>query len=151
MPKKKPKLDESIRDKNKEVLISDLGHWIYIPSTPVDSANAIDLSNKAGFTYTIYNKIYDRSYIGCKYLYLKRGKKLKDSKLRTYTGSCIELNKDIEVQGINNFIFTILHFHNTKLEVKYHEAKLIMEGNAIFSDKYYNQFLFLRMRNRKYK
>ena len=85
----------------------DLGHWVL-------SENLEWNPEAFGFVYLIINKSDKRKYIGSKQMVKKvtkkplKGKKNKrhstaESDWKTYTGSCRELNEDIEKLGENNF------------------------------------------------
>lgn len=67
----------------------------------------------------------------------------------TYCGSCIELQEDIKKLGKENFVFEILQWCGSKLELNYAEVKHIVDANAIFDKNYYNQYLGCRLRNKK--
>lgn len=133
----------------------DLGHWTVLPNhsaeIPIDAI---------GFVYIILNKSNNKKYIGKKLLQNKKKRKplkgrvnsrryVVESTWKTYTGSSPILNEDIETLGKDNFNFYIVSFHPSKLLLAYHESKLIIDNNAIFSDEYYNEVLNLRIRNRK--
>jgi hypothetical protein len=93
-----------------------------------------------GFVYLITNLTNQRKYIGKKLakfsrtkyktVTLKNGTKKKkkikskiDSDWMEYYGSSIELHKDIELLGKENFSREILHFCKTKGTTSYLEAK----------------------------
>jgi len=93
-----------------------------------------------GFVYLITNLTNQRKYIGKKLakfsrtkyktVTLKNGTKKKkkikskiDSDWMEYYGSSIELNKDVELLGKENFSREILHFCKTKGTTSYLEAK----------------------------
>jgi len=93
-----------------------------------------------GFVYLITNLTNQRKYIGKKLakfsrtkyktVTLKNGTKKKkkikskiDSDWMEYYGSSIELNKDVELFGKENFSREILHFCKTKGTTSYLEAK----------------------------
>ena len=90
--------------------MSDHGHWICEKFEP----------ESFGFIYLITNIKNNRKYIGKKQLQFKKSIRLKSRKNRkvsysesdwkTYTGSCRELNEDIEKYGKENFTFEILRF-----------------------------------------
>ena len=104
----------------------DLGHWIYDETTFPEKA-------VYGFIYEITNLSNQRSYIGKKQIQktIKRpplkGKKNKrhvitESDWKTYTGSCNQLNQEINLQGKGDFAFTILRMCYNKWELAYYEA-----------------------------
>lgn len=86
-----------------------------------------------GFVYLITNLLNERKYIGKKFFWSHRSKKVKNKKRRkhtikesdwkTYYGSCDELLADIEKHGKENFKREILSLHKTKGDTNYNEAK----------------------------
>ena len=125
----------------------DLGHWQYSATIPKDSY---------GFIYEIENKISKRKYIGKKQMVKKlkrpplKGKKnkrhiIQESDWKTYTGSCRELNEDIEKTGKENFAFTILIICYNKWELAYEETKLQFYKQVLLSDEYYNGIINCRI------
>jgi hypothetical protein len=126
----------------------ELGHWqCNIP--PVDGA--------IGFIYKITNLIDNRQYIGKKLQVFKTTKKAlknrtnkrrgtKESDWKTYTGSSKSLNSDIEKLGKENFKFEILHWCKNKMELSFHETKFIIDNDAVFSKKFYNEYCCCRFR-----
>jgi hypothetical protein len=124
--------------------------WIYkteiIKTLPEDCV---------GFVYLIENKASSRKYIGKKLskfskttyktVTLKNGTKKKkkikskiDSDWLDYYGSSIELNKDIESLGKENFSREILFFCKSKAECSYVEAREQFYHKVLESDDYYN-------------
>jgi hypothetical protein len=108
-----------------------------------------------GFVYLITNKINNRKYIGkklamfsktaVKTVVLKNGTKKKkkirskvDSDWKEYYGSSIELNKDIETLGKENFTREILYFCKSKAECSYIEAREQFSHKVLESDDFYN-------------
>lgn len=130
------------------------GHWNFpkeVIEIPIGSI---------GFTYIITNKTNNKRYIGKKLLESKKKRKpLKgrvnsrrytvESDWKEYTGSSPKLNADILTLGKENFQFDILEFYPSKLLLAYHETKLIIDHNALFSDDYYNEVCNIRIRCRK--
>ena len=109
-----------------------------------------------GFVYEITNNINGRKYIGMKQYSFSRKKKVKGSvrrrsfilpsKWEFYTGSCNELNDDIEKFGKENFTFKIIWNCTTRGMMKYMEAKEqfkkdvligVIDGTTV--PKYYNR------------
>lgn len=108
-----------------------------------------------GFVYEITNLTNSRKYIGkklakfsktsVKTITLKNGTKKKkkirskiDSDWQDYYGSSIELNKDIETLGKENFTREILYFCNSKALCSYIEAREQFSRRVLESDAYYN-------------
>ena len=126
----------------------DLGHWLYHENFPKESC--------FGFIYEITNLFNKRRYIGKKQIQkiIKRpplkGKKNKrhlitESDWKIYTGSCVELNQDIEKYGKKDFAFTILRLCYNKWELAYYEAELQFKLQVLLSDEYYNGIINCRI------
>jgi len=131
--------------------------WIYkteiIETLPEDCV---------GFVYLIENKASSRKYIGKKLskfskttyktVTLKNGTKKKkkikskiDSDWLDYYGSSIELNKDVESLGKENFSREILFFCKSKAECSYVEAREQFTRKVLESDDYYNMQISCRI------
>ena len=108
-----------------------------------------------GFVYLITNKASSRMYVGkklskfSKTTYkmvkqkngIKKRKKIRskiDSDWMEYYGSSIELNKDVESLGKDNFLREILFFCKSKAECSYIEAREQYSRKVLESDDYYN-------------
>ena len=115
-----------------------------------------------GFVYLITNKATSRMYVGKKLAKfsktsykmvtqkngVKKRKKIKskiDSDWLDYYGSSIELNKDVENFGKDNFIREILFFCKSKAECSYVEAREQFSRKVLESDKYYNMQISCRI------
>jgi len=115
-----------------------------------------------GFVYNITNLISGRQYIGKKLskfsktsyktVTLKNGTKKKkkikskiDSDWMTYYGSSIELNKDVESLGKDNFKREILYYCNSKALCSYIEAREQYSRKVLESDDYYNGQISVRV------
>lgn len=115
-----------------------------------------------GFVYLIVNKASSRMYIGKKLskfskttyktVTLKNGTKKKkkikskiDSDWMDYYGSSIELNKDVESLGKDNFSREILFFCKSKAECSYIEAREQFTRRVLESDDYYNGQISVRV------
>ena len=115
-----------------------------------------------GYVYIITNLKNNKKYIGkklakfakttYKIVKLKNGTK-KKKKIRSkipsdwqdYYGSSVELNKDIENLGKENFKREILHYCKSKAECSYIEAKLQFEHKVLESDEFYNGQISVRV------
>tara|TARA_R110002020_G_scaffold290573_2_gene506021 strand:+ start:13 stop:420 length:408 start_codon:yes stop_codon:yes gene_type:complete len=126
----------------------DIGHWQYHEDFPKEGCY--------GFIYEITNLVSKKRYIGKKQVekIIKRpplkGKKNKrhlitESDWKIYTGSCSELNKDIEVHGKGDFAFTILRLCYNKWELAYYEAELQFKLGVLLSNDYYNGIINCRV------
>lgn len=115
-----------------------------------------------GFVYLIVNKANSRMYIGkklskfSKTTYkmvtqkngVKKKKKIKtkvDSDWMDYYGSSLELNKDIETLGKENFTREILFFCKSKAECSYIEAREQFTRKVLESDDFYNGQISVRV------
>lgn len=115
-----------------------------------------------GFVYIITNKVSGKKYIGkklakfakttYKVVKLKNGTKKKkkirskiDSDWQTYYGSNIELNKDVELLGTENFTREILFYCTSKSECSYIEAREQFNHKVLESTDYYNGHIQVRV------
>ena len=115
-----------------------------------------------GFVYCITNMVSGRQYIGKKLakfskttyktVKLKNGTKKKkkirskiDSDWQEYYGSNIELNKDVELHGKDNFTREILHYCKSKAETSYIEAREQFDRKVLESNEYYNGQISVRV------
>jgi hypothetical protein len=125
--------------------MNDTGHWI-----------CENFENDSfGFIYVITNLKNNRKYIGKKQFQFRKKRKLKsrknskiiftESDWKNYTGSCKELNEDIQKYGKENFKFEILKFCKNKWELAYEEIKLQIEKEVIKNSDYYNGILNVRI------
>lgn len=114
------------------------------------------------FVYLITNNISGRKYIGKKLakfskttyktVKLKNGTKKKkkirskiDSDWREYYGSNIELNKDVELLGAENFTREILFYCKSKAESSYIEAREQFNNKVLESKDWYNGHIQVRV------
>lgn len=115
-----------------------------------------------GFVYLITNLTNDRKYVGKKLskfskttyktVTLKNGTKKKkkikskiDSDWLVYYGSSIELNKDVELLGKENFRREILFFCKSKAECSYIEAREQFTRRVLETTEYYNGQISVRV------
>ena len=115
-----------------------------------------------GFVYCITNTVSGRQYIGKKLakfskttyktVKLKNGTKKKkkirskiESDWQDYYGSNIELNKDVELFGKENFTREILHYCKSKAETSYIEAREQFDRKVLESNEYYNGQISVRV------
>ena len=115
-----------------------------------------------GFVYLITNNITGRKYVGkklakfsktaYKVVKLKNGNKKRkkirskiDSDRQDYYGSNIELNKDVETLGKENFTREILHYCKSKAECSYIEAREQFERKVLETTDYYNGHIQVRV------
>jgi hypothetical protein len=115
-----------------------------------------------GFVYLITNKTSGRKYLGKKLakfsktsyktIKLKNGNKKKkkirtkiDSDWRDYYGSNIELNKDVETLGKENFTREILYYCISKAQCSYIEAREQFTRKVLESAEWYNGHIQVRV------
>lgn len=125
-----------------------LGHW----QTSLDIGEELPF----GFIYRITNRITGKMYIGKKQMVFHvtkkplKGKTKKrhtttESDWKTYTGSCNELNGDIETLGKDNFTFEIILLCDSKSQLAYREAELQFKEEVLLREDYYNGTIKLRV------
>jgi hypothetical protein len=135
--------------------MNDFGHW----SSTLLTEN-FEPMNFFGFVYRITRKDTGRSYIGKKQIVFTRRIKVKGRKNRkhvkkesdwkSYTGSCIELNSEIEKLGKEKFKFEVLKFCLTKGELGYTETMYQFKEEVLDmkfpngTRKYYNSNIMNR-------
>lgn len=114
----------------------------------------IDIGEYYGFVYLITNLTNGKKYIGKKFFYSIRAKKIKGKKKRvktfsdwqTYYGSSDILKKDVIMLGEDKFSRKIIHLCKTKGECGYLEAKEQFGNNVLENDDYYNTWIMCRIR-----
>jgi len=122
------------------------GHWLY--------KEQIDPEEWFGFIYRIKNEKTGQHYIGKKQFWstnrkIVKGRKnrkivVKESKWRSYTGSCKKLNADIDALGMENFSFIIESLHESKASLYYAEVDKHVKEDVLRAmldsgiPKYYN-------------
>lgn len=132
-------------------------HWTYQENSVTELPE-----DCVGFVYLITNILSNRKYIGkklakfsktsYKVVKLKNGTKKKkkirskiDSDWQEYYGSSIELNKDIEELGKENFTREILYYCRSKAECSYIEAREQFNRKVLESNEYYNGQIAVRV------
>ena len=115
-----------------------------------------------GFVYLITNNMTGRKYIGKKLakfskttyktVKLKNGTKKKkkirskiDSDWRDYYGSNLELSKDVDTLGRENFKREIMFYCKSKSECSYIEAREQFTHKVLESKDYYNGQISVRV------
>ena len=115
-----------------------------------------------GFVYLITNNLTGRKYIGKKLakfskttyktVTLKNGNKKRkrirskiDSDWQLYYGSNVELNRDIERLGAENFTREILFYCQSKAACSYIEAREQFRHRVLESDDWYNGQISVRV------
>lgn len=115
-----------------------------------------------GFVYLITNTVSGRKYIGKKLakfkkttyktVTLKNGKKKRnkirgtiDSDWQIYYGSSVELSKDVETLGSENFTREILFYCKSKAECSYIEARTQFKHKVLESTDWYNGHIQVRV------
>jgi hypothetical protein len=115
-----------------------------------------------GFVYLITNLTNNRKYIGKKLakfskttyktIKLKNGNKKKkkirgkiESDWKSYYGSSVELSKDVEALGIDNFQREILFYCTSKAQCSYIEAREQFSRKVLESKDYYNGQISVRV------
>lgn len=92
---------------------------------------APDKDDYYGFVYVITNLTNGRMYVGRKYFFKKRKKKITESNWKEYYGSSEELLADIERLGLHCFRREIISLHPTKGDVNYFETKELFSRNVL--------------------
>lgn len=119
-----------------------------------------DISQYAGFVYRITNTITGQEYIGKKFFWEIRHKKIagkknrrkyiKESNWKSYRSSSDDVKKDIDELGIDNFRFTIVECFKHRQQVNYYETHLQFAENVLYAEnesgqyQYYNKNILRR-------
>lgn len=127
-------------------MTQDLGHWEFPFEFIID--------DWFGFIYRIVELHTGREYIGKKQFFSNRTKVVagrknkkhykKESDWKKYTGSSVELNKAIELNGKQLYKFYIISLHKTKGSLHYREVEMQITENVLRAQlanglrKYYN-------------
>jgi hypothetical protein len=114
-----------------------------------------DIIGYASFVYRITNLETGKQYIGKKIFKSIQRKKVKgktrrkkvekDSNWKSYFGSNVELLKDVEELGQDRFRREILKLCKTRGTASYWEAKYQMQEEVLESDKYYNDWIMVKV------
>lgn len=127
----------------------DTGHW--------SVAEGVVFNEQVfGFIYEIVCSANNKKYLGKKQCKTKLKRKPLKGKTRrrieeistdwrSYTGSSVELNKDIEKYGKSSFTFTILKACRSKWELAYEEIKIQLERDVLLREEYYNGIVNVRI------
>lgn len=126
--------------------------WTY-NSKPFEPEN-LDPKETYGFVYLITNLDTGKMYIGKKFFWSMKSKQVKGKKKRykaesdwkDYYGSNATLCEDVEKNGAHRFQREILHLCKTKSECAYLEAKEQFERDVILNQKYYNDWIMVKVR-----
>ena len=104
----------------------DTGHWQF--------SKQFEVSDFFGFIYRITELNTGREYIGKKQFTKMTRKVVKgrknrkvvysESNWKVYTGSSVELNEQISVNGKDNYKFEIISLHKTKGSLYYAEVRV---------------------------
>jgi hypothetical protein len=129
------------------------GHWNNLP-------NDFNPDDWFGFVYCVTRNDTKRKYIGKKQIHSYRRKKVKgrknrkrvvsESKWREYTGSCDDLNLEIETLGKEKFTFEVLKLCKTKGVLTFSEVEYQIKNDVLTSlledgtREYYNSNIMSR-------
>lgn len=112
---------------------NDNGHWQY--------PKEFNPEDWTGFIYRIVDLDTKREYIGKKFFNktirkkvknrTNRKKVIKSSDWKTYTGSCKELNAEIELRGKDRFEFYIESLHECRSSLAYREVEVQILENVM--------------------
>ena len=126
--------------------------WTYLN----DKFSYAMIGENFGFVYVITNTVTDRKYLGKKWFWSSRKKKVKgkkravrlklESDWESYYGSSAELTVDVEKYGKDKFRREIIHLCKTKGDASYYEAKYQFECGVLESDQWYNAWIIVRVR-----
>lgn len=110
-----------------------------------------DVGDYEGFVYLIKNEKTGEMYIGKKFFWSHRRKKVKGKKRKTkiklesnwkiYKSSSEDVQEAILREGMDAFTFHILSLHKTRADTNYTEIK----------ELFFEDVLYKKMRNGKYE
>ena len=123
--------------------------WLH-SGKPIDEES---LGDFVGFVYIITNIESQRQYIGKKLFKFRRTKTVKgkkkrllvESDWREYWGSNKVLQEEVTTAGEGQFKREILRLCRSKGELNYFEAKYQFTMGALESEKYYNEWISLKV------
>lgn len=107
-----------------------------------------------GFVYKITNQVTQKAYIGKKLFWFKKTKILKGKKKRylapsdwkSYFGSSVSVQKDLDALGKDVFRREILMLCRNKGECTYYEAKAQFDNGVLFNpEMFYNDWIICRV------
>lgn len=114
-----------------------------------------EIEGYASFVYRITNLETGKQYIGKKIFKSIQRKKVKgktrrkkvekESNWKSYFGSNVELLKDVEELGQDRFRREILKLCKTRGTASYWEAKYQMQEEVLESDKFYNDWIMVKV------
>ena len=126
--------------------------WTYLN----DKFSYTMIGENYGFVYIITNTVTDKKYLGKKWFWSSRKKKVKgkkravrlklESDWESYYGSSAELKADIEKYGKDKFRREIMRLCKTKGDASYYEAKYQFECGVLENDQWYNAWIIVRVR-----
>jgi len=133
----------------------DYGHWQY--------SKEFNSDDWFGFVYRIVDLSNNMEYIGKKQFIKTRRKVVKnrknrkviksDSDWRSYTGSSVVLNEQIQLKGKEKFSFHIMSLHKTKASLSYGEVEAQIHADVLRAKlpdgnkKYYNKMVYINLKN----
>lgn len=113
--------------------MNDIGHWQFFKE--------FDPNDWVGFIYKIIDLDTQQMYIGKKFFHsttrkIVKGRKnrkkiVKESKWRSYTGSCNALNAEIALRGKDRFQFYIESLHESRGSLAWTEVYRLVTENAL--------------------
>jgi hypothetical protein len=112
------------------------------------------VGDSVGFVYEITCLPTGRKYLGKKLFTRAKTRQVKKKKKRfrvesdwaNYYGSNEKLLNDVKNLGKEHFHRQILRVCKSKAEASYFEAKYQFDRDALLSETYYNQWLYVRVR-----
>lgn len=129
--------------------------WIY-NDKPLTTE---DVQDYVGMVYLLVNTATDRSYVGKKFFWKPKKKKVKgrtrrtitESDWKSYYGSSKELQADIEQHGTDVIERHVLYLCKSKTQCAYYELKEQVDREVLLRDDYYNGFVGGKISGRNLK